>query len=477
MARDHAGSSCATVLHVDDDPIYTALVARLLAGGGDPGVGGVAGRGGLGGLEVRSVATGSEALQAVSRARPALVLLDYRLPDAEGIEVLVALRAAHPSLPVVLLTVVTAPQIIVGAVRAGATDYVVKDDTLGTVLPRIVRDLLERHDRAGAMDGAPIGHRPPPAVEPRTVAPDPLGTLVGQSPAMSQIRRSVRMAASSPLPVLIEGETGTGKELVARAIHAAGPRAARPFVAVNCAAIPEPLAESELFGHARGAFTGAYREKDGLFEAARGGTLFLDEIEDLPLGLQAKLLRVLQDFEYRPVGTNATRRADVRIVAASNQSPARLVQEGRLRPDLYYRLRVLSIVVPPLRLRREDIPALACHFAERFSERAGCDLGPLPAPFVARLCRAPWPGNARELENAIEALCAAAHAARQPIAAVVCELPRGSICPGPLDERSALLHTLESYRWSRQAAARALGISRVTLWRRMVRLGIRDREA
>jgi DNA-binding NtrC family response regulator len=450
-----------TVLHVDDDPIYTALVARLLATRGDPG------------LEIRSVATASEALRAVSRARPALVLLDYRLPDAEGLEVLAALRAAHPTLPVVLLTVMTAPQIIVGAVRAGATDYVIKDDTLASVLPRIVRELLERHD------WNPTTAHPPPAqpasaAADRAAPTDPLAALVGSSPAMAQIRRSVRMAASSPLPVLIEGETGTGKELVARAIHAASARAGRPLVPVNCAAIPEALAESELFGHARGAFTGAYREKDGLFEAARGGTLFLDEIEDLPLALQAKLLRVLQDFEYRPVGTNAPRRADVRIVAASNQSPVRLVQEGRLRPDLYYRLRVLSIVVPPLRLRREDIPALASHFVQRFEQRLGYELGPLPAPFLARLCRAQWPGNARELENTMEALCAAAHAARRSIAATVAELPRGSICPGPLDERSALLHTLESYRWSRQAAARALGISRVTLWRRMVRLGIRD---
>jgi len=452
------------VLHVDDDPIYTALVARLLAAGGDPG------------LEVRSVATASEALQAVSRARPALVLLDYRLPDAEGLEVLVALRTAYPSLPVVLLTVVTTPQIIVGAVRAGATDYVVKDDALGAVLPRVVHELL-RHDWGHATGGTPLGHRSPSAAEQRAPAVDPLGALVGPSSAMAQIRRSVRMAASSPLPVLIEGETGTGKELVAKAIHAASARAARPLVPVNCAAIPEALAESELFGHARGAFTGAYREKDGLFEAARGGTLFLDEIEDLPLGLQAKLLRVLQDFEYRPVGTNATRRADVRIIAASNQSPVRLVQEGRLRPDLYYRLRVLSIVVPPLRLRRDDIPVLASHFAQRFDQRLGTDLGPLPPSFLARLCRAPWPGNARELENTVEALCAAAHAAQRSIASVVAELPRNSVCPGPLDERSALLHTLESYRWSRQAAARALGISRVTLWRRMVRLGIRDGEA
>jgi DNA-binding NtrC family response regulator len=451
-----------TVLHVDDDPIYTALVARLLATRGDPA------------LEIRSVATASEALRAVSRARPALVLLDYRLPDAEGLEVLAALRAAHPTLPVVLLTVMTAPQIIVGAVRAGATDYVIKDDTLASVLPRIVRELLERHDWNPAAADPQLAQRPPSAATDRAAATDPLAALVGSSQAMAQIRRSVRMAASSPLPVLIEGETGTGKELVARAIHAASARAGRPLVPVNCAAIPEALAESELFGHARGAFTGAYREKDGLFEAARGGTLFLDEIEDLPLALQAKLLRVLQDFEYRPVGTNTPRRADVRVVAASNQSPVRLVQEGRLRPDLYYRLRVLSIVVPPLRLRREDIPALASHFVQRFEQRLEHELGPLPAPFLARLCRAPWPGNARELENTMEALCAAAHAARRSIAATVAELPRGSICPGPLDERSALLHTLESYRWSRQAAARALGISRVTLWRRMVRLGIRD---
>jgi transcriptional regulator with PAS, ATPase and Fis domain len=173
------------------------------------------------------------------------------------------------------------------------------------------------------------------------------------------------------------------------------------------------------------------------------------------------------------VGTNATRRADVRIIAASNQSVVRLVHEGRLRADLYYRLKVLSVVVPPLRLRRDDVPALAAHFVARFARRVGRDPGPLPPSLLGRLCRAPWPGNVRELENTIEALCAAVHAARRPLAAVVAELPRGAVCPGPLDERSAILHALETHHWSRQATARALGISRVTLWRRMVRFGIR----
>jgi transcriptional regulator with PAS, ATPase and Fis domain len=282
------------------------------------------------------------------------------------------------------------------------------------------------------------------------------------------------MTAATAAPVLIEGETGTGKELVARAIHVLGARRARPFLPVNCAAIPEALAESEFFGHARGAFTGAFREKDGLFEAGRGGTLFLDEIEDLPLPLQAKMLRVLQDMEYRPVGTNTSRRADVRIIAATNQSSARLLQERRLRPDLYYRLHVLSIVVPPLRLRREDIPALVDHFLARFNARNAIDLGPLPPAFLGRLCAASWPGNVRELENALEALCVAAHGSQRSLEATVGDLPRGTVSPAPLDERSRILYALETHRWSRQAVARSLGISRVTLWRRMVRLGIRN---
>jgi DNA-binding NtrC family response regulator len=455
------------ILHVEDDPLYAGLVSRLLTGRGRP-VSGCSGD-----LEIHSVGTAREALRAVSQSAPALILLDYRLPDGNGVEVLGRLRTACPAVPVILLSVVATPRLIVEAMHAGATEYLLKDEDLAALLPEVVARTLERAARSRPRPSGPWSAPPlQPPLAPSQAADSLLG-LVGPSRTMEKVRAAVRIAAASTAPVLIEGETGTGKELVARAIHDLGARHQRPFVPVNCAAIPETLAESEFFGHTRGAFTGAHRDKDGLFDAAAAGTLFLDEIEDLPLLLQAKLLRVLQDAEYRPIGSNVSRRADVRVIAASNQSPARLVQEGRLRADLYYRLRVLSIVVPPLRLRREDIPALAAHFVHRFDERHGTGLGVLPPAFVGRLCAAPWPGNVRELENTLESLCAGAHAGRSTLAALIAELPRGTIAPSPLDDRTMLLHTLEIHHWSRQAAARSLGISRVTLWRRMVKLGIR----
>jgi DNA-binding NtrC family response regulator len=450
------------VLHVEDDATHAAVVARLLAALHPR-------------PEIRHVASGNEAVRLASTISPALVLLDYRLPDTDGLTVLTSLRKMHPTVPVILLTVVASPRLVVTALHAGAADFVVKDHALADALPDAIRRVL------AAWGPPPPG--PPRAAperrasllaptEPPPAAGDPLAALVGPSRAMAEVRAAVRIAAHGAVPVLIEGETGTGKELVARAIHALGPRRDRPFVPVNCAAVPEALAESEFFGHARGAFTGAYREKDGLFEAARGGTLFLDEIEDLPAPIQAKLLRVLQDFEYRPVGSTASRRADVRIIAASNQSARRLVEERRLRPDLYYRLRVLSIVVPPLRARRDDLPVLVTHFVERFATAHDVDLGLPPAAFLRRLCAAAWPGNVRELENTLESLCAAAHARGVRLDAVIAALPQGTISTTPLDDRTVLLHTLEAHQWSRQAAARALGISRVTLWRRMVRAGI-----
>jgi DNA-binding NtrC family response regulator len=455
-----------TILHVEDDPNHAALVARLLSGLRTD-------------FELHHVGTATDAVRAVTATQPALVLLDHRLPDGDGMQVLATLRSAYPSIPVIFLTVIRSPRLIVQALRAGAADYVVKDQELPIVLPRVVGEILDRITQPGATASR---MREPRQIVPRTAGKDvsrvarkdPLADLVGPSTPMTQVRTAVRMAAATVAPVLIEGETGTGKELVARAIHALGTRSAHPFVPVNCAAIPETLAESEFFGHARGAFTGAYREKDGLFEAGRGGTVFLDEIEDLPLPLQAKMLRVLQDMEYRPVGTNTTRRADVRIIAATNQSSARLLQQRRLRPDLYYRLRVLSIIVPALRFRREDIPALAEHFLARFNARNAVDLGPLPPALLRRLSASTWPGNVRELENTLEALCVAAHGSQRSLEAIVSDLPRGTVSPTPLDERSRILHALEVNHWSRQAVARALGISRVTLWRRMVRLGIRD---
>jgi DNA-binding NtrC family response regulator len=451
-----------TILHVEDDPATAALVARLVSDVRPD-------------IEVRHVTTAAEGIREAAATRPALVLLDHRLPDGDGLQVLDALHAARPSLPIIFLTVMASPRMIVGALRAGASDYIVKNEDLPVVLPRAVRDTLARTVESGEAGRA--GHTQATRRNATgSTTCEPLRALVGTSVAMDHVRSLVRTAAATTAPVLIEGETGTGKEVVARTIHGLSARRGRPFVPINCAAVPEALAESELFGHARGAFTGAYRDKEGLFEAARGGTLFLDEIEDLPLPLQAKMLRVLQDLEYRPVGTSATRRADVRIVAASNQNAAELVHERRLRPDLYYRLRVLSILVPPLRTRLEDLPALAGHFLRRFNARHDTNLGPLPPALLRRLSTATWPGNVRELENTLESLCVAAEGNRRSLDAVVADLPRGSVSGGPVDERSQILNALEAHRWSRQAAARTLGVSRVTLWRRMTRLGIRGVE-
>jgi transcriptional regulator with PAS, ATPase and Fis domain len=290
---------------------------------------------------------------------------------------------------------------------------------------------------------------------------------------MAEVRALARVAAASEAHVLLEGETGTGKEVVARAIHALGRRAGRPFLPVNCAAVPDTLAESEFFGHARGAFTGAVQERPGALRLADGGTLFLDEIEDLSPALQAKLLRVVQDREVRPLGASTSRRVDVRIVAASNRDLWERVESGRFRSDLYYRLRVLSIRLPPLRERRDDLPALVAHFVQRFNERHRTRFV-LPGPQACRpLFEHTWPGNVRELENALEAVLTMAHATGTELARALRQAPPGGRSFWA-DERTRLLRVLEANRWNRQRAAAALGISRVTLWRRMERHQIRD---
>jgi len=347
------------------------------------------------------------------------------------------------------------------ALRAGAADFVV------------VRDGNAPLEAALARLAPTDGARLPPRRAGRAVAAEPATGLVGDGPAMQQVRALVRTAARTDAHVLLEGETGTGKEVVARALHALSPRAPGPFVPVNCAAIPETLAESEFFGHARGAFTGAVQERPGAVTLAERGTLFLDEIEELPLALQAKLLRVVQDREVRPLGGNALRRVDVRLVAASNRDLWRMVEVGTFRRDLYYRLRVLTIALPPLRQRREDVPLLVAHFVERFNRRHGTTL-PAPSGGALRpLLEYDWPGNVRELENALESVLILAQARAVDPTALLPDVltPAG----GPLlDERARIVRVLDEHRWNRQRAASALGISRVTLWRRMERHGIRD---
>jgi DNA-binding NtrC family response regulator len=375
-----------------------------------------------------------------------------------GHEVLVALRARRPELPVLVVSERAGVRAAVAAMRHGAADYVVLHadaSELAAALGRLARDVSGRERRP-----------PAPAV------PGALAGLVGTSPAMAAVRDLIRTAARAEVPVLIEGETGTGKEVVARAVHDLGPRAAGPFVPVNCAAVPETLAESEFFGHVRGAFTGAHGERPGVLQLAERGTLFLDEVEDLSPALQAKLLRVVQDREVRPLGASTTRRVDVRLVAASNRDLWQMVEAGAFRRDLYYRLRVLAIRLPPLRQRREDLPLLIDHFVARFN-RAHGTAHRSPGPRLLRpLLEHVWSGNVRELENTIEALLIQATAAGVGLGdALLAQAPG----PGRLeDERARILRVLDEHRWNRQRAAAALGISRVTLWRRMERHGIRD---
>jgi DNA-binding NtrC family response regulator len=409
---------------------------------------------------VRRAAPGEPPAAAVSRVRPELVLLGGGTTERESLpELVAALGRTHPDLPVVVAAERDRAAAAVACMKAGAADYVVVGD--GVQLAATLTALAAKNDGPRMRAAAP------------DAPPDPLAGLVGTSPAMQDLRTLVHTGAGTDAHVLLEGETGTGKEVVARALHQLGRRAPGPFVPINCAAVPETLAESEFFGHARGAFTGATAERPGALQLADHGTLFLDEIEDLPLGLQAKLLRVVQDRQVRPLGASTARRVDVRIVAASNRALWRMVEAGAFRQDLYYRLRVLTIALPPLRQRRGDLPLLIAHFVARFNDAQGTALDPPSAAALRPLLEHAWPGNVRELENTLESLCILARAS----GGTLDELLRRQNGPavGPwLDERGRILRVLEDHRWNRRRAAHALGISRVTLWRRMERHGIRD---
>jgi transcriptional regulator with GAF, ATPase, and Fis domain len=312
--------------------------------------------------------------------------------------------------------------------------------------------------------------------------------LIGRSSAMERILRLVENLEQSEATVLLTGESGTGKEILARTIHAHSPRRNGAFVAVNCGALPGELLESELFGHVRGAFTGAVRERAGRFELAAGGTLFLDEVGDVPLHLQVKLLRVLQERTYEPVGQSKSRSTDARIIAATNLDLRRAVQEGRFRDDLFYRLRVVPIEIPPLRERRADIEPIATHLLARVAARQGRALRFSPEALRAVLDY-PWPGNVRELENALEYAVAVCRGQTMLLEDLPVELQRADP-PAPIElgpgahaagaggaapDLAHLRRALETHRWRRVDAARALGISRATLWRRMRETGLSDR--
>jgi nitrogen regulation protein NR(I) len=336
--------------------------------------------------------TGSEGLAHVAKARPDIVLLDLRLPDQSGLDVLKRLREIDARIPVVLVTMVRSADSAIEAMRQGAYDYLLKPLDLQK-LDRVVGEALKV---ARLM-------REPAVVVGTAAEDDSRGdVIVGSSPAMQEVYKAIGRVADQTFPVLITGESGTGKDLVARAIYQHGPRAEAPFLALNCAAIPETLLESELFGHEKGAFTGADRRRIGKFEQCSGGTLFLDEIGDMPLPLQAKMLRVLQEQTFERVGGNETIRTDVRVIAATHRDLASWSAEGKFRQDLYYRLSVFTIHLPALRERGDDLQILVRHFLRRFSRELGREVQEAHPEALERLRTHSWPGNIRELHSVLK---------------------------------------------------------------------------
>src|ERR1700716_1658855 len=339
--------------------------------------------------------TGAEGLERRGAGPPHVILLDLRLPDQSGLEVYQQIRHIDARIPVIFVTLAKTADAAIEAMKQGAYDYLFKPLDL---------QQLRRGLRGGGGEAleVPGGMREPAVLAATAPDPDVDGAIVGSCPAMREVYKAIGRVAAQNVPVLITGESGTGKELVARAIYQHGPRAKAPFLALNCAAIPEQLLESELFGHEKGAFTGADRRRIGKFEQCHGGTLFLDEIGDMPLALQAKILRVLQEQAFERVGGNETVRTDVRLIAATHRDLEAWSAEGKFRPDLYYRLGGFPIPLPPLRERGEDAPMLVQHYLKRISCELGREIREVAPDAMERLASHPWPGNIRELQSTLK---------------------------------------------------------------------------
>ncbi|HET6367354.1 MAG TPA: sigma-54 dependent transcriptional regulator [Pseudomonadales bacterium] len=371
------------VLIVDDEPEMVENCARILARVG---------------YQCLTTTDPGEALSLVEAEHPDLLITDLKMPGFDGMELIRRSRQLDPALPIIVVTAFATIESAVAAIKEGAFDYLPKNFS--------VDQLRVAADRA-------LGHRSL-QLENRNLRAQLRGTFgfenfIGRSPEMARVFELVRKAGRSEANILVQGESGTGKELVARAVHANSPRAVEPFIAVDCASLPEQLLESELFGHEKGAFTGAVKSKPGLMETAHRGTLFLDEIAELPVSLQVKLLRALQERQVRRVGGTALIRCDVRIVSATNRDLRDLVAKGQFREELFYRVNVIAIQLPPLRERAGDVPLLAQAFLKRYRQR---DIQGFDEAAMAALERCPWPGNVRELQNIVERACALAEGER-----------------------------------------------------------------
>jgi two-component system response regulator PilR (NtrC family) len=421
-------------------------------------------------INTRSAADLKEALALLATEKFDICLTDMRLPDGNGIDLVRHIQQQEMELPVAVITAYGSMDTAVAALKAGAFDFVTKPVDLN-VLRNLVKSVLKLSDESVARDRRSRD------------------TLLGDAQSMRDIRSTIAKLARSQAPVYISGESGTGKELVAKLIHSKGPRTDRPFIPVNCGAIPSELMESEFFGHTRGSFTGAVKDKKGLFQVAEGGTLFLDEVAELPLHMQVKLLRSIQEKAVRPIGGEQEIPTDVRILSATHKDLGQLVEAGQFRQDLYYRLNVIQLPVPALRDRSEDVPQLVEHYLGKLArENAQADLF-LDESALQALCQYDFPGNVRELENILEratTLCdnntitladlqlpagtTVTQAVRQPPV-----MASGSV---PLDdymeniEKDALLKALEQTRYNKTAAARLLGITFRALRYRLKKLGL-----
>jgi DNA-binding NtrC family response regulator len=436
----------------------------LIADDDESGRGGLAALLNMWGYEVQEAVDGKDALERAPSFRPHVVVADMVMPVIDGIGLLKPLAATVPEAAVILLTAHGSIETAVSAMREGAYDYMAKP-----VDPRRLRVLVEK-----AVEKVQV-NREVTVLRRQLKETRGLGPLLGVSPAMQEIYRLIEMAAPSPAPVLILGETGTGKELVARTIHDLSQRAKGPFVAVNCSAIPETLLESELFGHEKGAFTGAMSRRPGYFELADGGTIFLDEIAEMSSNLQAKYLRVLQDSQVRRIGGHDEVSVAVRVVCATNKDVTKAVQEGAFREDLYYRVNVLTIALPPLRRRPEDISLLAEAFMAEFNEKYERQVRGIDEAALKLLREHAWPGNVRELRNVIEravvscedGMITAGCLPIAPLGAAPAERANVVVLPvgTTLDdgEKQLILRTLQSVNNNKTRAAEILGTTPKTL--------------
>ncbi len=406
----------------------------------------------------RTLCAGSvdQAVEILAEQPVDLVITDYKMPQRNGMDLVRHIRANHPASEVMMITGFATVAGAVEAVKLGAEQYLAKPFTDEELLDAVAEALRKRRRRRVPAAG---GGEQPLA---------DLG-LIGRSPAMHRLAEAIRKAAAAPVTVLISGETGTGKELVARAIHYRSPRATAPFVPVNCGGIPEGLLERELFGHVKGSFTGATETRAGFFQTADGGTLLLDEISETSAAMQVKLLRVLQEREIRMIGDDRTVALDLRIAAATNKELTELVAKGRFREDLYYRLAVIPIAVPPLRDRGEDVAELAHHFAARFAHQIDRPAPQLTDAALRALAAYDWPGNVRELENLIQRACVMCDRDRIDVADLPSPMRYSIACAGPVRrslaavEREHIERVLRAVGDNKSEAARILGISRKTL--------------